>query len=113
MKAIINGTVLCPTQGLIENARVLFDEEKIHSVGTDNLDIPQDAVIIDAKGKFVVPGYIDPHCHQGLFDGSSGWAGEDGNEMTDPVTPHVRGIDAFNPEEPSLKTEIDALPVRT
>lgn len=103
MKAIINGTVLCPTQGLIENARVLFDEEKIHSVGTDNLDIPQDAVIIDAKGKFVVPGYIDPHCHQGLFDGSSGWAGEDGNEMTDPVTPHVRGIDAFNPEEPSLK----------
>ena len=103
MKAIINGTVLCPTQGLIENARVLFDEEKIHSVGTDNLDIPQNAVIIDAKGKFVVPGYIDPHCHQGLFDGSSGWAGEDGNEMTDPVTPHVRGIDAFNPEEPSLK----------
>jgi imidazolonepropionase-like amidohydrolase len=103
LKAIINGTVLCPTQGLVENAIVLFNEEKIHSVSTDNLSIPQNAIIIDAKGKFIVPGYIDPHCHQGLFDGSSGWAGADGNEMTDPVTPHVRGIDAFNPEEPSLK----------
>jgi imidazolonepropionase-like amidohydrolase len=103
LKAIINGTVLCPKNGLIENARVLFDEEKIHSVGTTDLDIPQDTIIIDAQGKFIVPGYIDPHCHQGLFDGNSGWAGADGNEMTDPVTPHVRGIDAFNPEEPSLK----------
>jgi len=103
LKAIINGTIFCPVQGRIENARILFDEEKIHSVGDNNLDIPQNVTIIDAKGKFIVPGFIDPHCHQGLFDGSSGWAGSDGNEMTDPVTPHVRGIDAFNPEEPSLK----------
>jgi imidazolonepropionase-like amidohydrolase len=103
LKAIINGTVLCPAQGLIKNAKVLFDEEKIQSIGTDNLDIPKDAIIIDAGGKFIVPGFIDPHCHQGLFDGSDGWAGADGNEMTDPVTPHVRGIDSFNPDEPSLK----------
>jgi len=103
LKAIINGTIYCPIQGRMENARVLFDEKKIYSVGTSDLDLPQDATIIDAKGKFIVPGFIDPHCHQGLFDGSSGWAGLDGNEMTDPVTPHVRGIDAFNPEEPSLK----------
>ena len=103
MKAIINGTIICPKQGRIENARILFDEEKIYSVGSNDLDLPQDATIIDAQGKFLVPGFIDPHCHQGLFDGSSGWAGSDGNEMTDPITPHVRGIDAFNPEEPSLK----------
>jgi len=103
LKAIINGTIICPKQGRIENARILFDEEKIYSVGSNDLDLPQDATIIDAQGKFLVPGFIDPHCHQGLFDGSSGWAGSDGNEMTDPITPHVRGIDAFNPEEPSLK----------
>ena len=92
LKAIINGTVLCPKLGRIENAKILFDEEKIHSVGANDLDVPQDATIIDVQGKFIVPGFIDPHCHQGLFDGSSGWAGSDGNEMTDPVTPHVRGI---------------------
>ncbi|MCK4849058.1 MAG: amidohydrolase, partial [Candidatus Heimdallarchaeota archaeon] len=103
MKAIINGTIFCPKNGRIENGRVLFDEEKIHSVGTSDLDLPQDATIIDVEGKFIVPGFIDPHCHQGLFDGSSGWDGLDGNEMTDPITPHVRGIDSFNPDEPSLK----------
>ncbi len=103
LKAIINGTVLCPKLGRIENAKILFDEEKIHSVGANDLDVPQNATIIDVQGKFIVPGFIDPHCHQGLFDGSSGWAGSDGNEMTDPVTPHVRGIDGFNPDEPSMK----------
>ncbi|NWF95585.1 MAG: amidohydrolase [Candidatus Thorarchaeota archaeon] len=52
---------------------------------------------------FVAPGFIDAHTHQGLFDGSIGWAGEDGNEMTTPITPDMRGIDSFYPFEPSLK----------
>jgi imidazolonepropionase-like amidohydrolase len=54
----------------------------------------------------VVLGFIDAHTHQGFFDGSIGWAGSDGNEMTNPVTPDMRGIDSFNPEEPSLKEVI-------
>ncbi|MFX0091877.1 MAG: amidohydrolase, partial [Candidatus Hodarchaeota archaeon] len=39
----------------------------------------------------------------GLFEGGIGSAGEDGNEMTTPCTPEMRGIDSFNPFEPSLK----------
>ncbi|MFW9925919.1 MAG: amidohydrolase, partial [Candidatus Thorarchaeota archaeon] len=65
--------------------------------------IPSGVKTIDAKGKYLVPGMIDAHTHQGLFDGSIGWAGMDGNEMTTPVTPEMRGIDSFNPDEPSLK----------
>ncbi len=103
MKAIINATILCPVNGKIESGTLLFDD-KIRSIGT-SVKIPKGTKIIDAKGGYVVPGFIDAHTHQGLFDGSIGWAGTDGNEMTNPVTPDMRGIDGFNPDEPSL-TEV-------
>lgn len=102
LKAIKNGTIFCPKQGLIEGGEILFDEKKIHAVGK-SVSIPEGTEIIDAQGKYVVPGFIDAHTHQGLFDGSIGIAGSDGNEMTVPTTPEVRGIDSFNPFEPSLK----------
>lgn len=102
MKVIVNATILCPNQGLIEKGKILFDEEKIHAIGTD-LTIPESAEIIDAGNKYVLPGFIDAHSHQGLFEGGIGWAGRDGNEMTDPITPYLRGLDSFNPFEPSLK----------
>ncbi|MGY5852330.1 MAG: amidohydrolase, partial [Candidatus Thorarchaeota archaeon] len=102
MKAITNAIILCPVNGLIEDGTVLIKGNKIQSVGKD-VKIPDDAEIIDASGKYVVPGFIDAHTHQGLFDGSIGWAGSDGNEMTTPITPDMRGIDGFNPNEPSLR----------
>ena len=101
MKAIVNATILCPVQGRIENGTIIFDQGKIVNVGKDIST--NEAQIIDVHERFVLPGFIDAHTHQGLFDGSIGWAGLDGNEMTDPITPHMRGIDSFNPHEPSLK----------
>jgi len=103
VKAIINATILCPVNGLIKNQTIVFDKQ-IRAIGIA-VDIPKNAKIIDANGKYVVPGFIDAHTHQGLFDGTIGWAGTDGNEMTNPVTPDMRGIDGFNPDEPSL-TEV-------
>jgi imidazolonepropionase-like amidohydrolase len=101
MKAITNAKILCPVKGLIEGGTITFDD-KIQDVGK-SVSIPEDAEVIDADGKFVLPGFIDAHTHQGLFDGSIGWAGADGNEFTEPVTPEIRGIDSFNPFDPSLK----------
>ncbi|MFX0013164.1 MAG: amidohydrolase [Promethearchaeota archaeon] len=102
MKAIVNATILCPNQGLIENGSILFDEERIHTIGPD-LTIPEGTEVINATNKYVIPGFIDAHSHQGLFEGGIGWAGMDGNEMTDPITPHLRGLDSFNPDDASLK----------
>ncbi|MHA1770362.1 MAG: amidohydrolase [Candidatus Thorarchaeota archaeon] len=102
MKAITGATIMCPVQGTIEEGTILFDESGIKAVGKD-IDIPDNTEIIDAAGKFVTPGYIDAHTHQGIFDGSIGWAGADGNESVNPITPELRGLDSFNPFEPSLK----------
>jgi len=102
VRAIRNATIMCPVQGIIENGTIVFDESGIHDVGTE-IAIPDGAEVIDADGRYVTPGFIDAHTHQGLFDGSIGWAGQDGNESVNPVTPELRGIDSFNPFEPSLK----------
>ncbi len=57
--------------------------------------------VIDLDGKSVYPGFVDAHCHTGLSD----FAVEhnDYNEMNDPVSPHLRAIDAFNPLDESIK----------
>ena len=105
MRVITNATILCPVQGRIEKGTVLFDKGKIVGVGK-SIPIPSKTKIIDVEGQYVLPGFIDAHCHQGLFDGSIGAMGQDGNEMTTPITPEMRGMDGFNPFEKSLKEVI-------
>ena len=49
--------------------------------------IINDADVIDATGIDVYPGFVDAHCHMGLDGYATGFAGEDYNELGDPVTP--------------------------
>jgi imidazolonepropionase-like amidohydrolase len=51
----------------------------------------------------VIPGMIDAHTHLGLFGDGTGPAGQDGNESVDPITPHVRAIDALDPASGDLR----------
>ena len=53
-------------------------------------------VVINAGGGWILPGFIDAHSHIGLFDDSLDLEGSDGNEMTDPITPFLRGIDGIH-----------------
>jgi imidazolonepropionase-like amidohydrolase len=80
---------------------ILIDREKIKRVSPKRIQDKVDERI-DLNGAVVTPGFIDAHTHQGLFQGDIGWAGMDLNEKTDPVTPHLRAIDAINPDDPSL-----------
>lgn len=64
---------------------------------TDTLEI------IDAQGQFIYPGFIDAHTHLGLWEDGMGVEGADGNEETDPITPHLNVIDGINPMDRTFK----------
>ncbi|MBN2048154.1 MAG: amidohydrolase [Anaerolineaceae bacterium] len=98
MLAITNVTAMTITQGTLKNATVLVEDGKISAVGTD-VTIPEGATVLDGTGKVLTPGLIDAHCHTGVFGDGIGWDHSDGNEMTDPITPHLRALDALHPED--------------
>lgn len=98
MIAITNGKVVTVTGETYEKGTVLVDEGKIAAVGK-NVEIPADAQIIDAEGCWVTPGLIDCHTHISNFNEprTNPSIPLDGNEMSSPITPQVRAIDAVNP----------------
>ena len=102
MFALRNGTLITVTQGTIEAGTVLIEEKRITALGK-RVPIPKEAKVYNVKGKFVLPGLIDAHCHTGIFPDGVGLAESDGNEMTDPITPHLRAIDAIHPEDMAFK----------
>lgn len=52
--------------------------------------------VIDGAGLTLYPGFIDAHCHLGMWNDALCFEGEDGNEDTDPSTPHLRALDSIN-----------------
>lgn len=104
---IKNGRVLTITKGTIEGGTVLIEGGKIKAVGKD-VPVPAGAEVVDASGKWVMPGLIDAHSHIAIFGEPFVEATHDGNEMTDPVTPHVRAIDAVNPADPAIADTLSA-----
>jgi len=93
---IKNRLVKTITGGDIPGGQVLIDGSKIVAVGK-SVEAPADAQVIDAQGCIVAPGFVEGHCHIGLDEEAIGFEGADYNERTDPVTPHMRGIDGLNP----------------
>ncbi len=111
MIAIVNGKVFTITQGILEKGTVLVEGGRIVALG-EYVEIPEDAEIYDATDKIVMPGLIDAHCHVGVFNDGIGWEHADGNETTDPITPHLRALDALYPDEKVFK-ELAAAGVTT
>jgi imidazolonepropionase-like amidohydrolase len=73
-------------QGRLENADLLVRAGKVVQVG-QNLTAPRGAVVIDATGKHVTPGLIDPHTHAGVSSvNESGFAIVPEVQMGDVVT---------------------------
>jgi len=99
MKAIRGGTVYTMAGPPIENGTVLISNGKITAVGGPELPVPAEAQCIDAAGCWVTPGFIDAHSHLALWGEPEMKATADENEMTDPITPHVRARDGINPND--------------
>lgn len=88
-----NATVMTASHGTIQNGSVWVHAGKIAAVGT-TVDAPSSAVVVDATGKWLTPGIIDPHSHSALDS--------DVNEATSPVTPSMMMIDAFDNRDAAL-----------
>ncbi len=90
---IKNATVMTASHGTIQHGSVWLHNGKIAGVGA-TVNAPAGATVIDATGKYVTPGIIDPHSHSAL--------GDDVNEATSPVTPSMMMIDAFDNRDKAL-----------
>lgn len=95
---IFNGVVHPVDAPVIPNGYVELEGGKIKGVGPmEALPKGCEGPSLDVKSGHIVPGFVDAHCHLGLFGDALKFEGDDGNEATNPCTPHVRAIDGVNP----------------
>lgn len=95
--AIINARVV-PVTAEPFTGTLLVADGRIAELGPD-VRVPDGAKVLDAGGRWLLPGLVDAHTHLGVHEEGEGWAGNDSNEMTDPVMAGVRAIDAVNPDD--------------
>jgi imidazolonepropionase-like amidohydrolase len=89
---------------VIERGVLVVHKGKITAVGPEgSVAIPANAVVRDVSGKTIIPGLVDTHSHIGIFGRPGVAAHADGNEMTGPVQPGLRAIDAINPDDPGIR----------
>lgn len=94
---IVNGVVHTMETGVIPQGFVHIQGGRIARTGPMS-DLPKDAGpdgLIDARGGHVLPGFIDAHCHLGLYGAVS--QEDDLNESPTPCTPQLRALDGVDP----------------
>lgn len=95
---IVNADIRTMAQRDYPHGFVEVCGEKIMTVGPMEDCPPLDGQeVLDAQGWIAVPGFVDAHSHIGMWEDGLGFEGDDGNEDTDPATPHLRGLDGVNP----------------
>lgn len=99
-------------QGTVHNAvleeafvaDILVEDGKIKKIAPMlEGKVINEAEVIDAMGLDIYPGFVEAHCHLGLDGYATGFAGQDYNEMGDPVTPQLSALDAVNPQDETFK----------
>ena len=82
-----------------------IDKGVFTQVGKDlTPDVGED--VQDLNGLFVFPGLVESHCHLGMEETAIRFEGDDVNEITDPITPNMRGIDGCNPMDETIESAL-------
>ena len=96
---IRDATILTIAHGKIEHGSLLIRGSKIAAVGpNDQVSASAGAQIINATGKFVMPGIVDTHSHTAIEGGI--------NEISLPNTGMVRIRDVINTEDVDVYREL-------
>ena len=103
---LIRGGTILTGSGSRLDGDVLIANGRIEAVGA-NLQAPEGARIIDAKGRWITPGIIDIHSHLGVYPSPQLKALSDGNELTSPVTPNVWAEHSIWPQDPGFETALE------
>jgi len=100
VKKLIKGALVHTPENIYGGIRadILIEDGKIVAIEHD-IEETKGMEVLDATGKHVYPGLIDAHTHIGIYEEIIGERGDDVNEMSEPVTPHMRGLDGVNPLE--------------
>lgn len=100
-KFLHNAKVITAAGQTYDNGSVLIEGSRIAAVGT-SITPPADAEKYDLTGCVITPGLVDAHTHIGNHVDGYPIGVSDTNEMTDPVTPYLRILDAVYPEDPAF-----------
>jgi imidazolonepropionase-like amidohydrolase len=100
--AIVGGRIVPVVGDVIEGGTVLVSGGRITAVGS-NVTVPDGVGVVDARGHWVLPGFVEAHGHVGVHEEGNGWAGQDTNELTDPVGARFRALDAINPDDEGFR----------
>ncbi len=86
---------------------VLIENNKINKIAESiNINENCDNRVIDVNGAWVLPGLIDAHSHIGIFEEKKGEVGDSSNEVTEPITPYIKAVDAINPMDSAFHNAI-------
>ena len=100
MTLLKNGTIHDMVSEAPYAADLLMKDGKLAAIGQG---LSCEGETVDCTGLELYPGFVEAHCHLGLDGWGVGYEGHDYNEMNDIVAPHLRGIDSFNPFDPTVR----------
>jgi imidazolonepropionase-like amidohydrolase len=93
------------TGKVLDKGTLIIRGKEIEAIGA-KIRVPADAEPWNLKGKVIIPGMIDAHTHLGLRQDGVGADQSDEDEVEDPIVPHLRALDAINPEDVAFKDAI-------
>ncbi|HZA61867.1 MAG TPA: dihydroorotase, partial [Nitrososphaeraceae archaeon] len=63
---IMNASVVIPKVGIMDDTNIMIENGKIKSL-EKSANTTSATKKVDARGKYVLPGAIDPHVHYGVY----------------------------------------------
>jgi imidazolonepropionase-like amidohydrolase len=102
---VLRGAKIYPVSGPpIERGVLVVTDGKIVTVGSEGkVSIPPGATIQDVSGKILMPGIVDSHSHIGIAPNPAVADSDDDNEMSGPIQPGLRALDAIDPADPNIR----------